>query len=90
MIEAAHVKSRGAGGPDYWFNVIPLCLECHHTQHKKSWAWMVEQYPHLSIALRARGWHFKLRDPSIKMTHAFLEPGAEIRLQPGFDIDPSE
>ena len=34
-IEAAHVKSRGAGGTAQ--DMIPLCCFCHHDQHKGGW-----------------------------------------------------
>lgn len=34
--EAAHVKSRGAGGPDRR-NTLPLCTACHRLQHTVGW-----------------------------------------------------
>jgi len=41
-VQAAHVKSRGAGGDDVG-NVLPLCARAHHEQHTigmKTWAKM--------------------------------------------------
>lgn len=46
--EAAHVKSRGAGGPDVG-NTIPLCHECHMNQH----TWGIKAFQrrtHLNMA----------------------------------------
>lgn len=35
--DSCHVRSRGAGGPNEDFNIIPLCRACHRLQHTDSW-----------------------------------------------------
>jgi len=32
-VDAAHIMSRGAGGPDEIWNLMPLCRKCHSEQH---------------------------------------------------------
>ena len=46
--DAAHIKSRGAGGDDTALNVLPLCRSCHRIQHFLGFKRMVERYPILS------------------------------------------
>lgn len=41
-IHAAHVRSRGAGGT--WRDIIPLCADCHHTQHTQGWGELESLY----------------------------------------------
>lgn len=35
--DPAHIKSRGAGGGDECWNVIPLCRGDHQAQHRMGW-----------------------------------------------------
>ena len=54
--EAAHIKSRGAGGGDTVDNVIPLCRRCHSSQHQLGWFLFLDLYPTAVDALKIRGW----------------------------------
>lgn len=58
--EAHHVKSRGAGGRDDYFNVIPLCNQ-HHTAGKDSWHTLgaisfIHRFPWVMSYLVQLGW----------------------------------
>jgi hypothetical protein len=59
--EAHHVKSRGAGGGDDWFNLLPLCQGCH-TQNGDGYAWhrgkilFLKNHPHVLEHLQKLGW----------------------------------
>lgn len=58
-VEAHHVKTRGSGGGDDPFNIIPLCTD-DHTQAE--WAWhrnlvrFLKRYPYVLEHLRTLGW----------------------------------
>lgn len=56
-VDPAHVLSRGAGGGDEDFNVMPLCRLCHRLQHHYGFKGLIEKYPSVWIWLKARGWH---------------------------------
>jgi len=59
--EAHHIKSRGSGGGDDWFNLIPLCPD-HHTQNADGFAWhrgkilFLKNHPHVLEHLEKLGW----------------------------------
>ncbi len=58
---AHHIKSKGSGGDDSWFNVIPLC-EIHHVMGERSESWhagkisFLKKYPHVLDHLTQLGW----------------------------------
>jgi hypothetical protein len=54
--DAAHIRSKGAGGPDEEWNVIPLCREHHQVQHAHGWQAMWGLYPSVRHALTQLGW----------------------------------
>lgn len=57
--EAHHIKTRGAGGGDDWFNVIPLCTGCHtgngHAWHRGKLTFL-KKFPHVLEHLEKLGW----------------------------------
>lgn len=58
-VDPAHIKSRGAGGPDTLENLLPLCRS-HHTQHHRiGWVRFCDINPKAHRALVARGWEFE-------------------------------
>lgn len=58
--EAHHIKTRGSGGDDSWWNVIPLC-SAHHTGnqgwHYLGWRTFVRRFPHIEKHLKNLGWN---------------------------------
>lgn len=70
--EAHHVQTRGAGGGDDFFNLIPLCTE-HHTGGRHAWhrgkLTFLEHFPHVLDYLGKVGWELfngKLIPPSME------------------------
>ncbi len=63
--DPAHIKSRGAGGGDEWWNVMALCHTHHQQQHTMPWREFAELYPEVMKSLTGLGWSFL---PSGKIT----------------------
>lgn len=61
MTEAHHVKTRGSGGGDEPWNLLPLCTE-HHTMGAYGQAWhrgrnaFLNTFPHIRLHLEKLGW----------------------------------
>lgn len=59
---AHHVRSRGAGGKDDYWNVIALCENCHvvgaHAWHKIGALTFCSRYPWVATYLMQLGWQF--------------------------------
>lgn len=53
-----HVKTRGAGGPDDHWNLMPLCQEHHNEIHMKGNQWMAKSYPSIGRWLWEKGWEW--------------------------------
>lgn len=57
--EAHHIFTRGAGGSDYWWNLLPLCTG-HHTGNGDAWhrgkLTFLEKFPHVWEHLQKLGW----------------------------------
>lgn len=58
--DPAHVKSRGSGGPDSAFNVIPLCRQHHSEQHASGFLNMIKKYPRFYLYLKSLGWQISV------------------------------
>ena len=58
MVDPAHIVSRGAGGPDLEFNIIPLCRREHQFQHQLGWKIFFERWPVVWIYLETLGWYW--------------------------------
>jgi hypothetical protein len=58
--DAAHIKSKGAGGDDVPDNLYAACRYHHYCQHQLGFARMVELYPKLGDVLKEKGWHVVL------------------------------
>lgn len=54
-VDASHIRTRGAGGPDAPFNVVAHCRK-HHTEWGMSWSKFLAKYPPMAFKLRALGW----------------------------------
>ena len=60
--DAHHVRSKGAGGGDDWYNIIPLCPD-HHTLGGDAWHRLgvrsfLGKFPHVKEYLEKSGWEF--------------------------------
>lgn len=54
--DPAHIKSKGSGGGDYIWNMVPFCRKHHSDQHQLGWPRMIRDFPILKIELETRGW----------------------------------
>lgn len=57
-VDACHIRSRGAGGPDAAFNLIPMCRMHHAQQHQIGFIKMILLYPPLRFRLSKMGWQW--------------------------------
>ena len=55
-VDPCHIQSRGAGGPDEHWNVLPMCRRHHSMQHQIGWIRFGIIYPTVRRALEMRGW----------------------------------
>jgi len=58
--EAHHIKTRGSGGGDDYWNILPLCTSCH-TGSKNSWhqsgaVSFLLKHNHILVYLQKLGW----------------------------------
>lgn len=56
-VDSAHIRSRGAGGPDEGWNVIPLCRKHHSEQHAFGWMKFMYRYLVVKTQLEYLGWY---------------------------------
>lgn len=56
--EAHHLLSRGAGGGDYKWNVVPLSRACHVRIHRIGINAFAEKHPEFKFWLETHGWGF--------------------------------
>ena len=53
-----HIKTRGSGGGDEWWNVIPLCRRCHTGWHQLGWKTFLSKNWNLKVELKTLGWRW--------------------------------
>ena len=51
-----HIKTRGSGGRDEWWNIVPLCGAHHSECHTLGDVEFMRRYGEYSEILEARGW----------------------------------
>lgn len=51
----SHVKTRGSGGHDVEWNIVPLCVR-HHTEWGHGWSKFCDKYPSFWLHLVSKGW----------------------------------
>lgn len=56
--DPAHIRSKGAGGPDESFNVIALCRRHHTEQHQRGWWDFLSNKPILWFWMQSIGWQW--------------------------------
>lgn len=65
----SHIKTRGSGGGDDWFNCVPKCFRCHRDWESRSALEFCDRHPHFKTYLEFLGWYFdgyKLRHPELE------------------------
>lgn len=67
--DPAHIRSRGAGGPDEPWNLLSLCRNCHIYQHRSGWKKFSEVFPKVWERLVILGWDIY---PTGKLYHPLL------------------
>lgn len=50
--DSHHIVSRGAGGGDEDWNLMPLCRRCHREVHTLGWVEFVKRNPRTEQAVR--------------------------------------
>lgn len=66
--DPSHVKSRGSGGPDTPWNVVPMCREHHREWHQIGPSKFLRKYPPFEFLLKYMGWEIetgRLRHPAM-------------------------
>lgn len=56
--DAHHIKTRGSGGGDDHWNLMPLCRNCHTHVHKIGLVNFLGLHPHIEDYLTALGWQW--------------------------------
>jgi len=51
-----HVKTRGAGGSDDKWNLMPVCIAHHNAIHMKGTSWMAFTFQGVDRWLQKHGW----------------------------------
>ncbi len=67
--QVCHIRSKGSGGPDELWNLLPMCFEHHRKQHDIGIRQFIKKYPVYLIALKNRGWTIE----NDKLLHAELQ-----------------
>ena len=60
-VDAAHIRSKGAGGGDDYWNLLALCRTHHQKQHAVGWFDFAGMSLGVTVALKQRGWVFSDR-----------------------------
>lgn len=55
-VDAHHIKSRGSGGSDSLWNLLPCCRKCHSLVHHIGLRKYAEKYLNVSNFLDLNGW----------------------------------
>lgn len=61
-VDPAHIRTFKVTQSDHPANLIPLCRDCHRTQHSEGWAEFIRARPSVGYLLETMGWVFHL-DP---------------------------
>lgn len=68
--DICHIRSRGAGGKDEPWNLIPLCRADHALQHFQGWERFLMSYPHVKKIIEKKGWEITHMYGKYLMTHS--------------------
>lgn len=56
--DASHIKTKGSGGPDEPWNVVPKCRQ-HHIEWGMGWSKFLDKYPNFKLRLKFLGWEWE-------------------------------
>ena len=70
LSDPCHIRSRGAGGGDEKWNLIPLCRKHHTEQHQIGWHDMAYKYWQVMVYLTHHGW--ELFDKKLRRRRTYL------------------
>lgn len=70
IIDIHHIKTRGSGGGDDPWNILPLCRKCHQLWHHIGWNKFLNEYPDVYKYMKDLGWNvwqpvFNLMKPEL-------------------------
>lgn len=57
-VDAHHIKTKGSGGPDSEWNLLPLCRIHHSEVHQSGLDRFTQKYPQVKMMMIAMGWMF--------------------------------
>lgn len=70
----SHIKTRGSGGDDSWFNCTPKCGKHHMEWESSAPSDFFERWPHFKEYLFSLGWYI---DDFGKLRHPEYEKGSK-------------
>lgn len=72
IIDPAHIRSWKVSQNDEPWNLVSLCRDCHSTQHRHGWVYLLVIYSNLRREIEeVRGWVFdKMPDGTFKMSNS--------------------
>lgn len=70
--DPSHVRSRGAGGPDSWYNVVAMCRTHHNQWHSYGPHRFFSAYPGFALQLEDMGWTWGRKSPNGRLWHPML------------------
>jgi hypothetical protein len=53
----SHIKTRGSGGPDEPWNIVPLCFNHHVFWGKVGWRSFCQKFPAFETLIKSLGWY---------------------------------
>jgi hypothetical protein len=57
-ITVSHIKTRGSGGDDAWYNCVPKCTRCHREWEDSAPKKFCGKYPRFEKLLFRMGWEW--------------------------------
>lgn len=68
--DPSHIKSRGSGGSDTIWNVVPHCRRCHSLWHSMGRDEFLKRFPKMRAKLIQLGWEIRPKEGGgIFLTH---------------------
>lgn len=71
-VDACHIRSKGAGGPDEEWNLYPGCRSCHQEQHRIGMATFIHRHKNVRAYFESKGWTVETIVGKQKLCHGKL------------------